>query len=322
MSGWGFQRTVRSQPTDIEKSARGVSIKDTPANKVSAVMEELSHDVHKFGRRVHNIQQFTKDIGTTRDNDKLRSKLKAERQHAAKINERIQKNISKLSRNLFDTQLQNSPNKGSDMLDSSSLSHRRQQLKKLKTQVQDMEQQYNAALKESLAKEKKHGKRSNLDDDEQNEEGIYGDDSRQNDDSDDDDSNPNSTKSIVREQMRQMNNQPKKNTHQQQLDDQIKLVLSTNDKSTIDVETMIAQETYREVKELQDSYNELHECFKDLNTIISEQDPAFDVILENVTQANQNVEMGVEEIKVAKSMTAIGGIQKLTSKLSIFKKIM
>lgn len=345
MSGWGFQRTVKPQRgtgnDDEASKLRNTNSSrnqfgENPSQKVNALMEELSDDIHKFGRRVHKIQQFTKDIGTARDNEKLRSKLKAERSHAAKVNERIQKNINKLSRNLelqssaSLTQPNSSTKDGSstsnaDILDPSSLSHRRQQLKKLKAQAMDMEKQYEEAVKESVTKEKKLSRRPSLEDENgDNDDAEYEVEKG----TDDGDAEINPTRSIVREQLKQQQQQERhlqqehKKKEKEQQQKQIKLLLSSADKSTLELEYMIASETNREIKELERNYLELHECFQDLNTMIKEQDQSFNVILDNLEQANKNVEMGVEDIKISKSMTAVGGIQSLTKKLGTLGKFL
>jgi hypothetical protein len=90
-----------------------------------------------------------------------------------------------------------------------------------------------------------------------------------------------------------------------------KPVLSFTVESTLDVEEKIAQETNREITYLKTEMEGLQEIFKDINTLVHEQDASIDIIQENIQDSNMNTENAVEDINVSANFTISGFISKL-----------
>jgi t-SNARE complex subunit (syntaxin) len=72
-----------------------------------------------------------------------------------------------------------------------------------------------------------------------------------------------------------------------------------------------AQETHKDVLELQRSFLELHQMFQDFNNLIQEQEPLFDVIHENLLRAQGEILRGNQNIRDAKGYTITGMVQKM-----------
>lgn len=58
--------------------------------------------------------------------------------------------------------------------------------------------------------------------------------------------------------------------------------------------------------------HEINALFRDFNDLLKEQEESIDLIDDNVNNAVENVEIGVEEIKSARSKTSQGALQQLT----------
>jgi hypothetical protein len=90
-----------------------------------------------------------------------------------------------------------------------------------------------------------------------------------------------------------------------------KIFLSYTQNSTLDVEEKIAQETYNEMVYLQGEMTGLQECFKDLHDMVESQDVSIDLIQDNITKTNENVDVAVEDIKISGNMTISGFFSKI-----------
>ncbi|KAL0491540.1 syntaxin-7 [Acrasis kona] len=124
---------------------------------------------------------------------------------------------------------------------------------------------------------------------------------------------------------RQQEAQEKKKREQEREEENIqqvlKLVLSSADANTLETEKKIAEETLSEFRELESEFDEVHSMMVDLNMMIKEQGQGINIILHNVEEANKAVLDGIQNIKDASSYTAVGGIQSLVKKVNVASKI-
>jgi len=303
--GWANNTNANSSPI----SSSATATQDDSSNNKLHIMEELSLDIQNFASMKKTLQEYTRAMGTSRDNEKLRLRLKQLKNKASTTEQRISKHLTK-------------------RLDSARALNdvKRKQLQKLNEQFLTVREEYSKALRECTLQEKKHsgargsslsptsGGRSSL----ASPSSKYGNESTdRNDSSDDDDSDDDDDESSVMSVMMQQQLQLKKKEKQKQQKESLKSqgVLSASDSATLDVHKVIAMETNRELESLEADFLELHECFQDMNTLIKEQGESINIIYDNVSRAREDVEIGVEDIKAADDMNLNKGLRSGVSKL-------
>lgn len=273
-------------------------------NKAGGVLELLTNDIQNYASLRHRFMELNKLFGTTRDNEKFREKVKSTKQKGSQVEQRISKNLDK--------QL------GSMRVLSET---KRKQLQKLNQQFLLLKKEFAQDIKESNRLERKFL------DNQKSGDGVYGSSSgrtsymenesdSEKDDEDDatlNDGNRNSMVLMLDRQFKQKKQEEKEREKQQM--SQFTGVLSVTDASTINVEKTIALETNKELASLEADFLELNECFRDLNTLIHEQDESINTIHANVTSARENVEIGVETLKATKNMTLGNGVKTGINKI-------
>src|SRR5690606_20537236 len=104
---------------------------------------------------------------------------------------------------------------------------------------------------------------------------------------------------FVEEENKQVDqHQPHKEEKLEELIHAQKLVLSSTDKATIDTETMIQREKLDDLHSLETDMSILADSYKDLMTIMKDQQVDIDMIEQNVDKTANSVEKGVVDIKV------------------------
>jgi hypothetical protein len=125
------------------------------------------------------------------------------------------------------------------------------------------------------------------------------------------------TRDIVAQQLekKKQDLREKKANQLQEQEKKLKFILSSADQSTFQTELAIADETNKELRELELEFLEVHEAFQDLNYMIKDQQHGINIIMHNVDQANQHILAGIENIREAKNLTAVGGVQNMARKV-------
>ena len=77
-------------------------------------------------------------------------------------------------------------------------------------------------------------------------------------------------------------------------------------RSTINVEHAIAQETLREAKQLAEEFQELHGMMHDFKTVVYDQNPSIDHIVNNVENSQQCISRGTADVRQAKKLSRFG----------------
>ena len=287
------------------------------------ILEELTNDIQQFAALKHTLSEHIKVIGTSRDSEKFRLRVKTTKTKLAAAEQRIQKHLAKRMDNIR-------------VLTEAKRKH----LQKLNIQFTSVREEYLKLLRECNSAEKKFTIKKQPsstatatttttskvynnkygDDDEEEEDDLMmmnntdhiGSDD---DDEDDDDEDGDGMRAMMSQQLKMKQRQ--KMQDKKKKEKEFTHILSAADAATIDVEKAIALETNRELQNLESDFLELHELFHDMNTMIQEQGESLNVIYDNVEKAHHNIEMGVENIKSSNQMTmnksASSGIKKVFS---------
>ena len=335
-----------TSPNGIRGSKSNLQSGDVEINelKINSI-EDLSTFIQQFAASIHNMERNVKHLlrnyessngkngksaldtlNNNKDSERLRSKIKVSKDKIQKSRDAIQKGLLRFSKKKMESS--SGYDLGSDTdsvaggLDSSIggvSSAQKVQFNKLQSQFKELCKQYEKCIQDYRDSEKSM-KRSQL--------FKYGDD-----DLDAMFSNKNGDKSSAKNgsSNRTKSSSASRNNGDEEEDDDLgqqaqaleqnKFVLSSADQGTLDVEKQIALETNRELKDLETNYYELHQCFVDLNEMVKEQGEGIEVIQQNVQLANEYVEQGVENIKVAKSFTGMGLLQNIFSPGNIIKNL-
>jgi t-SNARE complex subunit (syntaxin) len=86
--------------------------------------------------------------------------------------------------------------------------------------------------------------------------------------------------------------------------------LTATQKHTLDTYLSDAQETHRDILEMQRSFMELHAMFQDFHNILEEQEPMFDIISHNIERATIDLQKGSQNMRDAKSYLVSSIIRK------------
>jgi t-SNARE complex subunit (syntaxin) len=273
-------------------------------NKTGGVLEVLANDIQNYASLRYRLMELNKLFGSTRDNEKFREKVKSTRQKGSQVEQRISKHLDK---QLGSMRVLNET--------------KRKQLQKLNHQFLLLKREFAQDIKESHRLERKFS------DNQKSGDGVYGSNSgrtsymknesdSENDEEEDaivSDGDRNSMTLMIDRRFKQKRQEEKKREKQQM--SQFTSVISVADSSTVNVEKTIALETNKELASLEADFLELNECFRDLNTLIHEQDESINTIHANVTSARENVEIGVETLKATKNMNLENGVKTGINKI-------
>ncbi len=83
---------------------------------------------------------------------------------------------------------------------------------------------------------------------------------------------------------------------------QPKAKLRQADQYTMEVEKAVALETYEQVKNMETDMNMLNTLMQDMNTLLGEQDPMLERIGKDVSNANQRIDKGTDNLRGAKKL--------------------